>query len=69
MKVEKTDLEEIIQSLCAQKESSSVFISTLTCASLTVMFIRQKNCRAREDRPATPQPALRLAPRSRSREG
>ena len=53
MKAEKADLEETTQSLRVQEESSSAFISALTCASLTSMFIRQQNCKSR-DHPATP---------------
>ena len=54
MKAEKAGLEETIQSLRVQEERSSVFISTLTCASLTLMFVRQQNCGSREDCPAIP---------------
>ena len=57
MKAERAGLGETIQSLTVQ-ESSSTFFGTLTCASLTVMFIRQQNYGSREDRPATPQAAL-----------
>ena len=46
MKAENAGLEATIESLRVQEESSSVFISTLTCASLTLMFIRQQNCGA-----------------------
>ena len=57
MNVKHAGLEETLQSLTVQ-ESSSTFFGTLTCASLTVMFIRQQNYGSREDRPATPQAAL-----------
>ena len=57
MNAEKAGFEETIQPPSVQ-ESSSTFIGTLTCASLTLVFIRQQNCGSREDRPAAPQPAL-----------
>ena len=53
MNTEKAGFEQTIQPLSVQ-ESSSTFIGSLTCASLTVMFIRQQNCGSREDCPATP---------------
>ena len=52
MKVGKAGREETTQSL-VQGESSSACVSILTCASLTVVFIRQQNC-ASQDCPTIP---------------
>ena len=54
MNAEKAGLEETIQSLRVEVESSSALVSTPTCTSLTQIFIRQQKCGPREDHSATP---------------
>ena len=54
MKAERAGLGETIQSLRLREESSSVFITTLTCTLLTLIFIRKQHCGSPSDRPATP---------------
>ena len=54
MKVKKAGLGETTKSPRVQGESSGAFVSTLSCASPTLMFIRQPKCECREDCPAPP---------------
>lgn len=47
-------LKEIAQSPRAQEKSSSAFVSTMTCVSLTSVSIREYNRASRRNCAATP---------------